>query len=369
MRYDLNGRRVLVLKLQGLGDTALQIPFLTGLIREYPRIKLDVAVSRNDSDILLKLYPFKSIRTVFAVSPGIKGYLGFVLKMLLRRYYLIILPYKSGKKENLLSFLSFCPRRAGFVYYRVWKEYYRPLLDFLVNRPLDPDVRRHLTELNTDLLSYLTGKKIQARLEKRPLRLNARAVEAFLRQQRIRPYMVFHLGAGDVNKLWPLESYVRLLRLVLDKYRNVKIVLVGKGYDKELNQAVKEKIGSERIIRYEQYDLNDLLVLLRKASLVMGNDSGVMHLAALVRTKVLSLWGYTDPDHISPAGEGVYIIRKRISCSPCYKVTFSVPCTYEKKRCLYGISVGSVWPVLVNVMEGKKVKGKKLNTGATIVTV
>jgi ADP-heptose:LPS heptosyltransferase len=64
-------------------------------------------------------------------------------------------------------------------------------------------------------------------------------------------------------------------------------------------------------------DLRQLAALLRRASLLVTNDSGPMHLAAAVGTPVVALFGPTDPRCVGPYGEGHIVLRKNIDCSRC----------------------------------------------------
>ena len=63
--------------------------------------------------------------------------------------------------------------------------------------------------------------------------------------------------------------------------------------------------------------LRELAALMKKASLVISNDSGPMHLAAAMGTPVIGLFGPTDPRRVGPYGAGNVALKKQFDCSGC----------------------------------------------------
>jgi 3-deoxy-D-manno-octulosonic-acid transferase/heptosyltransferase-1 len=64
--------------------------------------------------------------------------------------------------------------------------------------------------------------------------------------------------------------------------------------------------------------LLDLAALYQSASLLVTTDSGPMHIAAAVGTPAIALFGPTDPLRTGPYGKNHTVIRKELSCSPCF---------------------------------------------------
>ena len=59
--------------------------------------------------------------------------------------------------------------------------------------------------------------------------------------------------------------------------------------------------------------------LLRRASLLVTNDSGPMHIAAAVGTPVVALFGPTDPVKTGPYGKGHVVLSHAVECRPCFR--------------------------------------------------
>jgi ADP-heptose:LPS heptosyltransferase len=64
--------------------------------------------------------------------------------------------------------------------------------------------------------------------------------------------------------------------------------------------------------------LEELMRELRRCRLLLTNDTGTMHLAALLGTPVVAIFGSTEPAWTGPLGQGHTVIRQHVECSPCF---------------------------------------------------
>jgi ADP-heptose:LPS heptosyltransferase len=67
-----------------------------------------------------------------------------------------------------------------------------------------------------------------------------------------------------------------------------------------------------------QTTLRQLVALLRRAALVIANDSGPMHIAAALNRPLVTIFGPTNPLRTGPYGRDDSVVRLDIPCSPCY---------------------------------------------------
>ena len=65
-------------------------------------------------------------------------------------------------------------------------------------------------------------------------------------------------------------------------------------------------------------NLKELCYLLKEASLFVGVDSGVMHLASSFDIPVVGIFGPTDPFYVGPQNRRSRVVREKMECSPCY---------------------------------------------------
>lgn len=107
-------------------------------------------------------------------------------------------------------------------------------------------------------------------------------------------FAVIHPFSGGARKNWPLEKFRRMARGI-ERYMPVRWC------------AGPEDPPLDDAVRFD--DLYDLACWLASASLYIGNDSGITHLAAAVGTPVLALFGPTDPGVWAPKGPNVRVGR------------------------------------------------------------
>ena len=70
--------------------------------------------------------------------------------------------------------------------------------------------------------------------------------------------------------------------------------------------------------RIGQTNLEQLIQELRSCRLLLTNDTGTMHLAALLGVPTVSIFGSTDPRLTRPLGDGHIVLRHQVECSPCF---------------------------------------------------
>lgn len=159
---------------------------------------------------------------------------------------------------------------------------------------------------------------------------------------------VIHPTAGRAVKRWPAERFAELADW-LALQRGYRVVLIaGQAHLPEIFQL-------RRLTRCRPIDLAggtslpQLVALLRKASVLITNDSGPMHLSAAVGTPVVAIFGPTDPGKTGPYGSGHVVLKKDVDCSSC-----SRDCCTKGSACLTAIGVDEVCHAVEAQMEARK---------------
>jgi lipopolysaccharide heptosyltransferase I len=117
------------------------------------------------------------------------------------------------------------------------------------------------------------------------------------------------------TKRWPAEYFAGLGDALMENGVKVMVIggLAGEGAD------VMEKMTRPAMKALAVADPLRLAALLKRMNVVVSNDSGPMHLAAAVGTKVVALFGPTNPARTGPYGKGHKIICAPVACHPCYR--------------------------------------------------
>jgi heptosyltransferase-2 len=154
------------------------------------------------------------------------------------------------------------------------------------------------------------------------------------------------------TKRWPPERF-GLLAAHLRACGREAALVIGPGEEEIASEAVAAARAASpadaplRPLPVLGSDLDpvELAALLARASAVVGNDSGPMHLAAAVGTPVVALFGPTDPGRTAPTGAPARIIDRYVFCSPC----FLKECPYSHE-CMTEISVERVFAAVEGIL-------------------
>jgi 3-deoxy-D-manno-octulosonic-acid transferase/heptosyltransferase-1 len=149
------------------------------------------------------------------------------------------------------------------------------------------------------------------------------------------------------TKLWDQGKFAELAQRIVQEM-NVPVVLTGSAAEKPYIDGIQRTMKLPVANLAGETSLRDLAALYRLASLVVTTDSGPMHIAAAVNTPVVALFGPTDPARTGPYGTGHTVVRRGLSCSPC----FLKEC--PSRRCMNEILVDDVFDAVRKKMVEEK---------------
>ena len=141
----------------------------------------------------------------------------------------------------------------------------------------------------------------------------------------------------DARRRWPVASY-RVLAEELVR-SGWEVSLIGDQHDAQFAAAFD---GVPTCNLIGKLSLVETLGELREAALVVTHDTGPMHLARLVRTPVVALFGPTDPREFVGYDPDVTVVQggEHLPCRPCYDGRDYPPCAHN--ACMHGITVAEV---------------------------
>lgn len=122
------------------------------------------------------------------------------------------------------------------------------------------------------------------------------------------PVIAIHAGSGSETKNWPLQSWLALGDWLWTLEPSPRLLLVGGEADRQRMRALKAAWQGHPIVTAEDLPLQTLAAVLERASLFLGHDSGISHIAAAVGTRCILLFGPTDPDIWAPANPNVTVV-------------------------------------------------------------
>lgn len=131
------------------------------------------------------------------------------------------------------------------------------------------------------------------------------------------PVVALNPGATHAVNRWPAKRFAELADLITAA-SEVRVIIVGGPDDIALADEIVKVSGSKPLSLAGKTSLLQLGAVLEKCRMVVSGDTGPLHLATAVGTKVVALFGAADPDRTGPVGSGHQVIRARgVACMPC----------------------------------------------------
>jgi heptosyltransferase-2 len=346
-------KKILVMRYRFIGDTILTIPFLRNLRRAEPDAYIAWMAAPGSSDVV-KDTPyvdeliFWDPVTIHADSRGahrtLSAKLQFVKELRAKKFDKVYV-LKRSLSSAILAWLFGAPKRIGFD-----TEGRGLLLTTRVPYRHDRhEVENFLAVLKADGVpvvdDYLELWTNQEEETKVARVLADAGINASERLVAVHPF------SAVVERGWPIEKFAELAVGLAEQGRR-PVILGGPG-DKERFQGAARLFPQQAVFLVGQLTIRETAALLKKASLFVGNDSGIMHVAAAAGVPLVALFGPQSPLKFGPWSKKARVIYKNFPCSPCRQKFFTECKPSERMRpaCVEEIIVPEVLQVCVELMK------------------
>ena len=340
-------KNILIVKLSAIGDVIHALPVAGALKAADPSVQVTWIVERPAYDLLVnhpnidRIIVFDKAR--FKKGNGFFKELAALARELRQHQFDLALDLQGLFKSALISLLSGAPTRL--VYCNA-----RELSNWFAKRVCGAYRDGHVVERYLDVARYLGCKVNHAdfaihitEAEAAQAAATAQKAGLDLRQR----YVILAPGANWPNKCWPAERFAELAdRLAQD---GLIPVVVGGPKEKEVFEEIIANTKTPPINLIGRTSLKELAYVIQNAQAFVGGDTGPMHLAAAMGTKVVALFGPTDPKRNGPYGEGHQALLVSRKCQGCWKR--SCP---ENVDCLAEITTESVLDALKYIGFGRQ---------------
>ena len=316
-----NTLRILLIRPDHLGDLVLTTPILHALKTRLPEASITMMVGPWSSEVVARHpdidtlipFPFPGFQRA-AQRPLAPYFLLFSVAKQLRRgkYDLAINLRPDFWWGSVLLYLAKIPLRIGYAV--------APGTPFLT-KAIPLTVPEHATVSNLRLVSAALEALGQAPLatpftpEHYPLQFLPTVEEQQWVAERLsqagiaaeEPIVVIHPGTGAAVKLWRTEAWSTIandLPKLLTVSASSRIILTGSNGERPMLEKIAmgiEKRDAPPLLLTDM-TVGQLAALLQRAQMVLGVDSGPLHLAVAQRTPTLHIFGPTDPRIFGPWG-------------------------------------------------------------------
>jgi heptosyltransferase II len=327
-------RKILVREVNWVGDAVLTLPALAALDRRFSRAEM-VVLAKPWAAGLFAGQPAVDRVILYQAEGshrGLRGRWELARELARERFDLSVL-FPNSLDAVIVPWLARVPRRVG---------YRTDGRGLLLTQAVDRSGRSaepHQVFRYLDLVRSLgaDGEAIP--------RL-AVGVEAGREANRLLEDLGVEMGEACIAvnpgsvygsaKRWPAERFAAVADALAESHR-ARVLLIGSAKERDVLEAVAARMRRTPIRMGGRTDLATLAGVLKRARLLLSNDTGAMHVAAAVGTPVLAVFGPTDADATGPLGPDSSVVRQPVPCSPC----LLRECPIDH-RCMVGIGIEQV---------------------------
>jgi heptosyltransferase-1 len=344
--------KVLVVKASALGDVVHALPVLAWLKSTDPKMEIDWLVEESFAPLLDGHPLLRKVHRIATRNWRRQGWLAAlrqgwqVIRQLQREHYDVVLDLQGNSKSGLFALFSGASQRFGFdrAGVREWPN----LLASNRRVPLKA-AEHHISErsLAVARAAFPAGDEpplagpLSVRSEA-AVHVDAQLVDFGLSGRR---FAVLHYGTTWPTKLWPATNWQELLR-ELGKIRGLAIAMT---WGDEKERVVVEQIrdaGDAGAVVWPRGTLAELVALLARADVVVGGDTGPVHIAAAVGTPTVSLYRVTDATRNGPRGDRHIRLQSPLECSPCLRKACD-----RDRQCGLSIPVSTVVDAVMQLLD------------------
>ena len=300
-------RRILCIKLRGIGDVILSTVVFDNLLKEFPDAKIDYLTEPPSKAALEKLSFLNEI-ILYKKSENFAG-LKTIVKVFFNKYDLV-LDFYSNPRTAMITYFSRAKYRAGFPYRGRTCAY--NLLG-----PAERD-KFHAAQLHLQYLKSIGIKTDSSNLHFGLSEQDISFAQEFFKNNFGEKDFVIVLSpsGGWESKKCDATKFAEIANAVHEKY-NAKFLILWGPDDHSDATSILEKMKNPAILA-PKTTIREGAALMKLATMVIANDSGPMHISTAVGTPTLSLHGPTNPNLQGPFGDKHASIRlEELDCIGC----------------------------------------------------
>jgi ADP-heptose:LPS heptosyltransferase len=363
-------RNVLFIELAEMGSMVLACPAVQRLRSAHPQAVVFFLVFKHiaDSVRVLELVPDDQVLTIDASSFGalLRDSFRFIRDARRLRIDTTINLEVFTRFSTILACLSGAGRRVGFYAFSERGQYTGDLVTHkvtysphvhtwqsfltLVKAVDDAGTDLPMGRCPTELLDPSAIPRLHSDLASRQRLLQrlARQSPAITGKRLI----VVNPNASSflTVRKWPLERYAELVARLVSDPRNA-CVLTGLASERADARFILDRVKSDRVVDFTgQTSLKELLDLYSLAPVLVTNDSGPAHFAALTDVHVVVFFGPETPALYKPLTDRCTVMYSHHACSPCVSAFNQRRTTCTDNRCLQVIQVDTVYETLTQLL-------------------
>ncbi len=281
-------KKILVIRIDEIGDVLLTTPVFRALRRRFPKAEINVLIKKETKELLENNPNVDSL--LICEQPWLKKPINLF-------YYFSLIKQLRKEKFDLAIELHPDARNIflGFISARcVIGHTFRGLGVLLDKVTKSNPNNEHIIQLNLDV-ARLVRANASDELEVYYSKENAQNAKKLVRKLG-KKIVCINPGTGRESKLWLNERWARLADVLIEKY-NVQVIFTGSKEEEGLIKDIQLQMRNKKqtINLAGKTSLLDLAALLKKCRLLIASDSGTLHIAKALEVPLIGLYGAVNP--------------------------------------------------------------------------
>jgi heptosyltransferase-2 len=332
MKSSTGINNILIIKPGAIGDVLQLTPVIRALKSKYPDAEITLLVGSAATAELFRFNSAVSKTVVYDRRGAHKSLTSFIRlwkQLQATKFDLVINFQRSNFKAWILTLAAF-PCRI-LVYHKARNRTVHAVANHL--ETLAP-----LGITTTDLeLELSPGPEAKA--------FAGKLLSTFKASKR--PLIALNPGASHPIKQWGSSQFA-MLADILTRELSANIIIVGGSDDIPLSEEIAQHTVARPLLLAGKLDLLQLGAVLEQCDVLVSGDTGPMHVATAVRTRVVALFGSTDPARTGPVGRGHRVIQAEgVPCVPCRSLSCQ---TAIYRKCMIKILPETVYDVIRDML-------------------
>jgi len=365
---------ILIIRLDAIGDMIMFSAFIRELRHQEPDAEITLVISPLVKNIYIncpyvdKILYFDGRRKIKPqiITSTFRAMI-WGLSDLKEKYSIAMLPRAGADAEGALM-LAIMSGAKDIISFSEKQTAERSITnrgyDRFVTRKIITSTTQHEVETTLNFLrqaGYEDIKNDNIEMWFSENQREVKKVDQILEQKNIQPENILigvGFSAAQAHRCWPIDKFKELFEIIISKDPNARFILIGGPEDKPTAEALVE--NSENILSFAgEVSLLETACLLKRCSLYIGNDSGPMHIAAVVKTPVIEISCFPkngDKDHDnSPLRFGPWktkniILQPESTLLPC-----DCFCKSNTPHCINQITPNDVYKSYKEILKTQRI--------------
>ncbi len=347
-------QHILVIRFSALGDVAMTVPIVWAVAKQYPDVRITFLSRAFVRPFFENLAPNVSFMEADLKGEyhGVKG-LNKLYRRLAAKQFTHVADLHSVLRSNYLRL------RFNLGHFKVAHiDKHRKMRHALVNKNMKKKVKQQLptsfenyTEVFAKLGFPINGNNFTSIFPPFGGDLT-QLPEIFNEKKEGEKWIGIAPYAAHQGKIYPKKHMHEVVRMLIEKYPNIRIFLFGRGKEEdETFPAWVEEMPQCSHVSKHIAAMKQELILMSHLDVMVSMDSANMHMASLVNTPVVSVWGATHPmaGFMGWNQSKENAVQLDLECRPC-SIYGQKPCIHGDFRCMTGIKPEMIVEKITNII-------------------